>query len=73
MDSCPSADWPAIRLARRRNDRFGDHDAANGISVFEGHRVLGSALAATTVVMCVLDVITRPGALPGGMSRRWEA
>ena len=60
-------------LARRCNDRFGDHDAAFGTSVFDAHRVLGSALAATAVVICVLDVITRPGVLPGGMSRRWGA
>ena len=41
--------------------------------MFDAHRVLGSALAATAVVICVLDVITRPGVLPGGMSRRWGA
>jgi hypothetical protein len=53
------AGWLAIRLARRCNDRFGDHDAASGTSVFDAHRVL--------------DVITRPGVLPDGMSQRWGA
>jgi hypothetical protein len=67
------AGWLAIRLAQRCNDRFGDHDAASGTSVFDAHRALGFALAATAVVMFVLDVITRPGVLPDGMSRRWGA
>jgi len=53
------AGWLAIRLARQCNDRFGDHDAVGGTSVFGAHRVL--------------DVITRPGVLPDGMSRRWGA
>ena len=64
------AGWLAIQLARRCNDRFSDHDAASGTSVFDAHRVLGFALAATAVVICVLNVITRPGVLPDGMSRR---
>jgi hypothetical protein len=67
------AGWLAIRLARRCHDRFGGHDAAGGTSVFDAHRVLGFALARTAVVMFVLDVITRPGVRPDGMSRRWGA
>ena len=67
------ASWLAIRLARRRNDRFGDHDAASGTIVFDAHRALGFAVAGTAVVMFVLDVITRPGVLPYGTSRRWGA
>ena len=65
--------WLAIRLARRCNDRFGDHDAACGTSVFDAHRALGFAPAATAVVMFVLDVIRLPSVLPDGMSRRWGA
>jgi len=33
----------------------------------------GRDTGATSVVMFVLDMITRPGVLPDGMSRRWGA
>jgi hypothetical protein len=66
MDSRPSDEMLLLAVA----ERDGDHHTASGTSVFDPHRVLGFVLAATVVVMSVLDVIIRPGALPTGMSRR---
>ena len=43
---------------------FGDHDVAGGTSAFDAHRTLGFTLAGVAVIIFVLAVIARPGALP---------
>ena len=42
---------------------FGDHDAAGGTSAFDAHRILGFTMAGVAVIILVLAVIARPGAL----------
>ena len=42
---------------------LGDHDAAGGTSAFDAHRTLGFTLAGVAVIVLVLAVIARPGAL----------
>jgi hypothetical protein len=42
---------------------FGDHDMAGGTSAFDAHRTLGFTMAGVAVIILVLAVIARPGAL----------
>ena len=59
MDSRPGDETLLLGVAERNLGAFRTHDAASGTSVLDAHRAL--------------DVITRPGVLPDGMSRRWGA
>ena len=43
---------------------FGDHDVAGGTSAFDAHKALGFALGGVAVIVLILAVIARPGALP---------
>jgi Mn2+/Fe2+ NRAMP family transporter len=47
---------------------FGDHDAAGGASAFDAHRALGFTMAGAAVIIFVLALIARPGALPVALS-----
>ena len=42
---------------------FGDHDAAGGTSAFDAHRALGFTMGVAAVVIFVLALIARPGAV----------
>jgi hypothetical protein len=43
---------------------FGDHDVAGGTSAFDAHRALGFTLAGAALIIFILALIARPGALP---------
>jgi Family of unknown function (DUF6220) len=42
---------------------FGDHDVAGGTSAFDAHKTLGFTLAGVAVVIFILALIARAGAL----------
>jgi hypothetical protein len=43
---------------------FGDHDAAGGTSAFDAHKTLGFTLAGVAIVIFLLALAARAGALP---------
>ncbi len=43
---------------------FGDHDVAGGTSAFDAHKTLGFTLAGVAIIIFVLALIARAGALP---------
>jgi hypothetical protein len=43
---------------------FGDHDVAGGSSAFDAHKTLGFTLAGVAIIIFVLALIARAGALP---------
>jgi hypothetical protein len=43
---------------------FGDHDVAGETSAFDAHKALGFTLGGVAVIILILAVIARPGALP---------
>jgi len=42
---------------------FGDHDVAGGTSAFDAHKTLGFTLAGVAIIILVLALIARAGAL----------
>jgi hypothetical protein len=43
---------------------FGDHDVAGGTSAFDAHKTLGFTLAGVAIIIFLLALIARAGALP---------